>query len=413
MALYDKLDLEIPFHPLAVREYNCDSETGRAGMVDQSRYDFKGLCEVNWVNGQPVFETPTAKKFESIESSISGIAVGFYPTGNGFNEWPHIRIKASPSKILQGHNVFGTENIREGCMQMIASARLAFPKIFQDLELEKAEVRFLDCTYSARIESRFYINRIFKLFRSMAGSRTLINNNHEDYLKLGRTEYNAQKIYLKFQEVIADLTKAKRKNQKKKIEVLSDKRLQDWALDLMRFEATIGHRRLDNLGIPRRLDSFLKWHDWYEETYGEPACRYLWSQNFKPFFKQLEGQTMIKVDDESVKLQIHLKFDRIKDNGKICKRKSNAIFKTFRQIKSEGYAQLASENNQTFFRNVNHLIECGFSRAFLKSLDPDKPSDNVVPIVQMINIDFSNQKPSWYVEPKSGFDDSARLILVA
>ncbi len=247
----------------------------------------------------------------------------------------------------------------------------------------------------------------------MAGVKTRVNNNYDDYLRLGRTEYNAQKIYLKYQEVLADLDKARRKNQYYKVDVLEDKRLQDWALDLTRFEATIGHRRLDNLGIPRRLAEFVKWHDWYERVYGEPACRFLWRQNFEPFFKQLEGQTMLKVDDESVKLRIHLKYDRIKDNGKVCKRRSNAVYRTFQNIRSLGYQKLASEKNKTFFRNVDFLVECGFSRAYLKSLDPDRPSENVVPIVQMINVDFTQQRPDWYVEPKAGFEHPARLILVA
>jgi II/X family phage/plasmid replication protein len=73
---------------------------------------------------------------------------------------------------------------------------------------------------------------------------------------------------------------------------------------------------------------------------------------------------------------------------------------------------MLKESKASHLRNVKFLEECGFSRAYLKSFDPDRPN-NVVPIVQMIDIDFSNQRPSWYVEPKAGFEDNVRLIKVA
>ena len=412
--MYDKLDLLIPFDTSFVQEFNSVREFDRAGMVDPALYDFGGVCELTWEAGQPVYSSPKAKKFDTISSSISGVAIGFFPNGNGFHEWPHVRIKASPSKILQGHNVFGTECLREGALQMMSSCSMAFPKIWAHLNHKQAEIRFLDCTYSARIDSPFFVDRIFKLFRGMASSRTNVNNNFKDYLKIGKnSEYNSQKIYLKHQEVIADLKDAERKRQLGKVKVLSDKRLQCWAHNLMRFEATIGHRRMETLGIPRRLDQFLKWHDWYEKAYHEPACRYLWRQNFQPFLKQLEGQTMSNVDDDGVKQRIHLIHDKTRLDGRRCTRRSNAVWKTFRDLKAEGYSQLLKESKATFLRNVKFLEECGFSRAYLKSFDPDRPNDNVVPMVQMINIDLSNQRPAWYVEPKAGFDDKVRLIRVA
>ena len=119
---------------------------------------------------------------------------------------------------------------------------------------------------------------------------------------------------------------------------------------------------------------------------------------------------MKNVDDDHIKLKIDANYIKIKENGKLCKRKANAIWRTYRQIKTEGYSQLAKEGNKTFFRNVGFLNDIGLSRAFLKSLDPMKPNDNVIPLVQIIDVDFSQQRPSWYVEPTAGFDDPARHL---
>lgn len=124
---------------------------------------------------------------------------------------------------------------------------------------------------------------------------------------------------------------------------------------------------------------------------------------------------MKNVDDKEIKLKIHTSYDVISTNlktGKITlnKRRSNAVWNTYRQIKGEGYDQLAKENSSTFFRNVEFLEKIGISRAFLKSLDPYKPFDNVVPLVQLIRVDFSQQRPDWYVEPKAGYEDPRRHL---
>lgn len=123
---------------------------------------------------------------------------------------------------------------------------------------------------------------------------------------------------------------------------------------------------------------------------------------------------MKNVDDEKIKLEIESRFITVSASGRLNRRKANAIYQTYRNIKSEGYDQLAKEKSSTFYRNVKCLEEIGLSRGFLKSLDPRRPHDNVVPMVQLIRVDFTNQRPDWYVEPESGFDDKRRhLRLVA
>lgn len=410
--MWDKLDLQIPFSPSAVNELAGSTSDDPAGWVEISKYDFRGQAIVDWVDGQPVVTDIKNRKWETISSGISGVAVGFFPEGNGFHRWPHIRLKASPAKILQGHNVFGSECLKQGISQMWATLRIAFPKIFEDLDIAAAEVRYTDATYSARI-SDFYSIKVFKLFESLATAKTKVNAGFlsEGYLQLGKgSEYQRQKLYKKLPEVMDDLKDAKRRRQHHKVEILSDPRLHDFARDLHRFEATTGHRKFESIGIPTRLIEFVKFNDWFLSVHKIPLCRYLWQLAFKPLFDQIEGHTMKNVDDSHVKLKIEAKFISIKDNGRVCKRKANAIFNTYRAIKTEGYASLVKENNQTFFRNVKHLEEVGLSRAFLKSLDPHRVHDNVIPFVQLIKIDFSNQRPDWYVEPRAGFSDDYRQL---
>ncbi|HFD2162663.1 TPA: phage/plasmid replication protein, II/X family, partial [Acinetobacter baumannii] len=58
-------------------------------------------------------------------------------------------------------------------------------------------------------------------------------------------------------------------------------------------------------------------------------------------------------------------------------------------------------SNSKFYENLKDILDCDFCSKFelqnLKSID----EKNVVPFLKLIEIDFSNQLPSDYVEPKS------------
>jgi len=410
--MWDKLDIEVPFCAEFVNELASSTSEKPSGWVDPTQYDFKLLSVIEMVDGVPVPTEVKNQKWDTISSGISGVAVGFFPHGNGFHHWPHVRIKASPAKILQGHNVFGSECLKQGTAQMWAMFAQAFKKIHAHLDIDNARVRFTDSTYSARI-SDFFSKKVFRLFESLATAKQKVNTNYMDdgYLQLGQgSEYQRAKIYRKYQEVIDDLRDATKRRNQARIDILSDQRLQDFARELHRFEATTGHRKFEDLGIPTRLVEFIKFADWFQSVHKIPLCRYLWGLAFNPLFDQIEGHTMKNVDDSHVKLKIDAKFIRTKENGKVCKRLANKIFETYERILIRGYDQLVSENNSAFFRNVKHLEEIGLSRAFLKSLDPQRPTENIVPFVQLIKIDFSNQRPEWFVEPRAGFSEDFRQL---
>lgn len=415
--MIDKVELLIPLRAEAVRLLTSCSDDGVVrGWVDPIDYDFPVIERFVCVNGMREVTSLQAQRWERISSGLAGMAMGFHTKGNGFYEWPHIVIKASPAKILQGHNVFGSECPKQGIAQMLNYVEAAFPKIFADLDIQSAEVRYIDSTYSARIPEHFS-SAIFRMFDKLATQRTKVNSNYLDkgYIQLGKgSDRQRQKVYKKHQEVMDELREAVRLKDETKIKILGDQRLLDWCENLHRFEATTGPRKFADIGIPTRMVEFVKFCDWFLEVHKQPLSQYLWEVAFKPLFGQFEGHTMKNVDDSHIKLKIDAKFMRIKDNGKVCKRKAEAVYRTYRDIKLDGYDRLCSRDNKTFFRNVKHLEEAGISRAFLKSLDPHKPFDNVVPMVQFLKIDFGQQRPDWYEESTAGYSQPGRhLKLVA
>lgn len=411
--MFDKFDLEIPFRASAVSLLHTKSEDdAAAGFVDVRQYDFPLHGPLMMIDGRAEPTEIKAQQWGTISSGISGVAVGFYPHGNGFHRWPHVRIKASPAKILQGHNVFGPECPKQGIAQMFANLEAAYPRIYADLDLDNAQVKYTDSTYSARIAPHFS-PKVFRLFESLATRRTKVNAAYMDrgYLQLGAdSDRQRAKLYSKYQELMDDLKESKRVGDEHRARILGDAKLIDFSLDLHRFEATTGPRKFEELAIPTRLPEFMKFLDWFKSVHKVPLCRYLWQVCFDPLFAQFEGHSMKNVDDSHIRALIDSAHIKIKDNGKVCKRRANAIYETYRAIKMDGYEALCAENTKTFFRNVKYLEEAGISRAFLKSLDPHKPFDNVIPFVQMIKIDFSEQRPEWYEEPTAGFDQPGRHL---
>lgn len=417
--MYDKLDLQIDFHPDFVTDTSRDGV--RSGFINFELYDFSCVASVAYVHSysddenqdilstEAIYSDCKARNWDSISSGHSDIAVGFFPTGNGEYRWPHVRVKCSPAKILQGHNVFGSEYLTEGAHQMISNLMQAFPKIARHLDIVNAFICYLDNTYSARITSEFFQRQLYKFFELCFPNKENITKR-AGYLQANRSsEYHRHKLYNKIQELLMQIDIAKRTNQKERHAVLSDPLLVDFATGLQRFEGTTGKRALINMGIPIKLTEFLKFEEWFERVHDQPLSQYLWHKSFDKIFAQLGGHTMKNVDDDTIKLKIDAKYITTK-NGRVNKRKANSIFQTYRNIKLDGYDQLARENRSSFFENVKSLMTIGLSKAFLKSLDPNKPKDNVVPLISFIEIDFSQQRPDWYEEPIAGYSDSRRHL---
>lgn len=409
--MWDKADIRIPFAREHVLECLTASDDHPAGAVDPKNYDFPLSASVTYTDGVEIYGEPRNQTWETIPSSISDMAVGFFPEGNHFYPWPHVSIKASPSKILQGHNVFGSENIRPGIHQMLANLSLAFPVIWAHLDLDNAEIRYLDSTYSAFIPNEYARSKILHVFESLfPAKKDSVVKDHGYLLGNKGSQYRRQKVYYKAGELEAQFHQARKSGQKEKAAILGDPHLIEFAQGRMRFEATTGHMALQASAIPTNLREFLKYHDWHLQTHGQPLCRYLWELAFKKYFAQIEGHTMKNVDDEAIKLKIESTFLKVKKDGTVCRRKANAVFKCYRQIKAEGYSQLLRDSKTTLLRNVKLMEQCGISRAFLKSLDPHKPNENVVPLVKFIEVDFSRQRPDWYEEPQAGYADHRRHL---
>ncbi|WP_240441066.1 phage/plasmid replication protein, II/X family, partial [Pseudomonas aeruginosa] len=48
---------------------------------------------------------------------------------------------------------------------------------------------------------------------------------------------------------------------------------------------------------------------------------------------------------------------------------------------------------------IKEICEAGLSKAALQKLHEADRANNVVPLLRFVQVDFSAQRPDWYVEP--------------
>ena len=90
--------------------------------------------------------------YESIPSWASGMAVKSFT--RPMNSWPYVELKASPAKLLQGHNVYGTEDYKKCVYEMLGLLAISLPKLNAMLDVQTAHISSIDVTYSVRAASQ-------------------------------------------------------------------------------------------------------------------------------------------------------------------------------------------------------------------------------------------------------------------
>ncbi|MDT4832925.1 plasmid replication protein [compost metagenome] len=396
--------------------------------------------------------------WESLPSSYTPLAFKVFHQSLGKRLMPGVELKASPAKLLQGHNVFGPTSIRKGAEVMLKWLAGSYPLLWARLDWNAIEVYALDCTYSAPMPNEQTALQVIQFMRGVSNGQT--RNRGDDYQTTaywGAKDGRLRKIkaYLKGPEFQLELEKVQkaarggadperrkdldnahvrqwkvmRRNARlpmsilsasRTLKVLQDPRLQEFAKLLLRMEATVMHRWLERRAIATNLWQLC---DHQEALEKEDRCfiQECWSAVTAELFAAFEGMTMKRIDDDKVLAALIEKYTKVgkgrwteakadKATGAIIPRvfipgkKSDAyarnLFRTFRSIRDYGWEEtMASMNRASFYNHVRDLQEVGVSKAFLQNLKEHDNVRNVVPVLQLIKVNFGTQRPDWYVEP--------------
>lgn len=338
--------------------------------------------------------------FESIPSSNSSLA--YKIRAGGSNYFPHIELNASAAKMLTGHNAFGTTNFETCISSLLYVFHTQFKGIQEVLDYSNAEVLQMDFTYTAHVENIFVAKQVIEALRHVSSGQ--IRLSKESYktsvMWNAGSEHCVRLAYLKHFEIkrqIEDLTRKQKTQpndyQKYQLEQLKSEAVQKFAENAVRFEAKIKKRKFKTMGIPTRIVDLIE----YAESFKGDLAQHLWNENFKDILGTFEGAHVNVYNDDEVLESLKAEYTTYTENGKPKEAKPKRIFRFFRSLKNEGFEQVKQTTpEKTFYRNMKELTQV-VPKAYLQNLHSTK--SNIIPLVRLVNVDFSKQHPQGWQEP--------------
>ncbi len=352
--------------------------------------------------------------YESLPTSFTGMAMKFFFESK--HDFPHIKIKASPAKIMQGHNLYGSMDLGLCSREMIGFLIKAYPELENYLDFLQAKVVKIDITFASRLPSDKVVDEFIQFSKNIsAGQRHARFSAHRNTAYWGSE--NSRLISLKaygknkeFTEQLADYSKKALKGDIHALaisNVMSDPRLQDWAKGMLRWEATIFHRYIERQGISTNLVDLVNYQ---RSQLLKKVCILTewWKAATADIFKAFEGQTMRSNDNDAIFNKIRFVHQGVTRYGNVSYTKANGLCDFYLALQRESMESLKLRYGKHFFTKFRALMECGFSKGFLQNLNAQYQNpNNLVSIFKLVEVNFSNQRPDWYQEPVSYFASAA------
>jgi II/X family phage/plasmid replication protein len=324
--------------------------------------------------------------WDSLASSHSGLAVKPFLIGNGKLCWPYLEIKASPAKLAQGHNVYGTDLVSPCMVNMLSVLFQHYPDIEPFLNVLDARVSAIDITYSVSIPFERHRQALIDALRHTSKGQTKNRgDSYESTVYFGSKNSRLRKIkvYLKGPEILRDLEERKRKKLS-----IPDAATVLVAQDLVRFELTLKKDWFERRLIPVKLFEFCKHFD------ADPLMiRKVYDAGCKDLFDSLMGKVVKVTNDNDVLNSLEAVHGGTR--GRVAR-----LMGFYQGLKGVGFEQLKNQfPERTFRRYVTDLEMSGFSRVHLCSLHETKGT-TVIAFPQLVTAsmlcDFA---PSDYVYP--------------
>jgi II/X family phage/plasmid replication protein len=350
--------------------------------------------------------------YEALPSDYTDMAVKFYT--NTMNTVPYVEIKASPLKLLQGHNVFGFESIELGAFHMLGMLLEAFPKLAPILDVDNTEVLCLDTTYLFRLPHQNMVQPVLDYMANLAaGHRKARQIKYENYITWGNDGASVRpKAYGKFEEVKSQLNKIQKQADKgcmrSKTLVMAMHDVLPFANAVLRLEGRICKTYLTKNGYPSNLFKLIS----LQHEQPELLLR-LWHVAFDPILDTMKGKYMNFSSDGEILDLLKSKLVTYTKTNKPSYTKAQNAFKFYslmRQVGLEATKKLYSEAQ--FYKCLNSLLDCGVSKSHLQNLNKN-PNGKVIPFVRMFELKMCDQQPSDYQIPVSQYSPKSGLHLVA
>lgn len=331
--------------------------------------------------------------WERISSSFEGMAFKVFDTRySGKNEAFFIEIKASPAKLMQGHNIFGSVDFCDCALRLIILLCKTYPVLVSKLDFSTWYLAQIDTTYSSRAKNDKEAKRFINALGNVSSGQTKSQTAYDGTAYFGKKNSRLKKIkvYAKYSEVLATI----KKNEKKKGAFEYSEQLLDFSKGLIRWEVSLYHRYFERMGISCYLSDIIK-----NNTFSTEKLRHFWGLGAADLFKALKGQKMKVVDDNAVLNTLRAQFSKTSEKTfKVSTVFPDSVFRTYLNFRRDGWnnvKDLMSKN--TFHVHVRTLCECGLSRAALQNMNGLDDGSKMVSFAEFMQVDFDAQYPDWHV----------------
>jgi len=144
-------------------------------------------------------------RWESLKSSMTGIGFKVFnsPT-NHIKPEPYIELKASPAKVIQGHNIFGPLDLKECALAIIEVLFTTYPDVADHLDQSTWEVAEMHLTFFSRAPSEREAELFIGALQNISRGHTKSRHGYATTAYFGRkkTRLKALRIYCKHPEVV-------------------------------------------------------------------------------------------------------------------------------------------------------------------------------------------------------------------
>ena len=334
--------------------------------------------------------------WESIPSSYGSLAFKVFDFRNTKDGTLFVEIKASPAKLMLGHNVFGSDDLSECGLTMFEILYTAYPTLADYLNHESWTVSQIDVTYHSRCKTQDEVTQFINALHNVSNGQTKSRTGYSGTAYFGKKNSRIKKlkVYDKYKEVLAYMSR-ELKRKPDLFAVYTDELL-EFSKCMVRWESSVKTRWLQRRNLPTNFFKLAKIFD----------AKSIWKESTKDIFKALEGQQMRIIKDDHIKKQLEKTFYTVSfKTGKISYTKALSAYRTYRAIKADGYKQVSeSMSRATFFRHIKMLQEIGLSKILIQNLEGEGIHNEVIPMVRYADVVFENQIPDFA---------PARLRLVA
>jgi II/X family phage/plasmid replication protein len=328
-----------------------------------------------------------------IPSSFEGMAFKVFDSRySGKNEAFFIEIKASPAKLMQGHNIFGSVDFCDCALRLIMLLCSKYPVLTSKLDFSSWYLAQIDITYSSRAKNDKEAKRFINALGKVSSGQTKAQTGYDGTAYFGKKNSRLKKVkvYAKHPEVLATI----KKNEKKKDCFEYSEQLLEFSKGVVRWELSLYHRYFERLGISCNLSDIIE-----SGSFSAEYLRNYWRLGTADLFKALNGQEMKVVDNNAVLDALRAQFSKTSEKtGNVSTAFPDSVFRTYLNFRRDGWQNVKDlMPKNTFHVHVRTLCECGLSRAALQNMNGLDDGSKIVSFAEFMQVDFDAQYPDWFV----------------